>query len=153
MVRAAAVTALAGVDEPGTGGVLLDALGDPAKSVRAAAVRSLARRRETDAWNRVAERLQDEDEWPVVMAEAIGFARALCLADALPVLRRVVNRGLQPGAWEKDVELAAQAIETLALTGGPEVRSTLEAAMAPTAPALLRATAKRASRSRKRCKP
>ncbi len=153
MVRAAAVTALAEIDEPGTGDVLLDALGDPAKIVRAAAVRSLAGRKAKGTWKSVAERLQDEGEWPIVMAEAIGFARSLCLTDALPALRRVVNRGLEPDAWEKDVELAAQAIEAVAIIGGPEARTILKAAAAPTAPALLRVTAKRAARGKERCEP
>jgi HEAT repeat protein len=153
MVRAAAVEGLAGVMGSGSTRVLLEALRDPAEVVRAAAVRSLAQRKEKSAWESVEKRLQDEEEWPVVIAEAIGFARELCLQESAAALRQVVARGIEPGAWEKDVELAAQAVEALALIGGPEARAAIKAASGADAPALLRATARRAGRSSARCAP
>jgi hypothetical protein len=153
MVRAAAVEALTGVKGVGSSRVLSQALGDPAKVVRAAAVRSLAGRKEKGAWDKVAKRLQDEGEWPVVMTEAIAFARKLCLGESVAVLRQVVERGLEPRAWEKDVELAAQAVETLALIGSPEALLAVKEASAPGAPPLLRVTAKRAGRGGERCEP
>jgi hypothetical protein len=100
----------------------------------------------------VEKRLLDEGEWPVVMTEAVSFARRLCISRSAKTLRQVVDRGLKPEPWMPDVDLAALALETLVHIGAPEAESAIRAASSPAAPALLRTTADRAANSQDRCK-
>jgi HEAT repeat protein len=149
MVRAAALESFART--PGAVEVIVERLGDRAKRVRAAAIRELRIRRADAAWHSVAERLGDENEWPVVISEGIAYVRELCVRQGDEALSLVVDRGLKPKPWLPDVDLAANALEALSHLGGPVAESAIRAASSPDAPAILRENAERAARRTEHC--
>jgi HEAT repeat protein len=149
MVRAAALRALAGRD--GVAGVARRALADDALLVRAAAISALTEARDRGAVPLVAERFEDDGEWPLVLEAAIEYARAMCSAELVDGLGNVVARGLRTNAWEPDVEIAAVAIQALGEIGGEQAQAFLRRAMADTAPPSLRDAARRALRATARC--
>jgi hypothetical protein len=152
MVRAAALDGL--IDDPNGMSMLVRATEDPAKIVRATAIRTLLARADRLAWSAVERRLLDDNEWPRVNAEAVAFAKELCVAEAETALKKILDRGLQPKAWLPDVELAASALDALiALKGKENSQSLIESALAPFAPASIQAVAKQADRYEQPCKP
>jgi hypothetical protein len=151
MVRAAALGGL--VNDPNGKSVLIRAIEDPAKIVRATAIRTLLARADRLAWPSIERRLLDDNEWPRVNAEAIAFVKELCIVEAETALMKILERGLQPRAWLPDVELAASALDALiALKGKEKSQSLIESALVPFAPASIQAVAKQAERYGQPCK-
>jgi hypothetical protein len=107
-------------DSPAARSWFLAALSDPIAVVRASAIRALARVAAIDAWPKIDPALQNPEEYPEVIAEAVTFSRALCVRAAAPGLREVVTRGLKPEAWSADQELALAALEALSAFGGED---------------------------------
>ena len=142
LVRASAVEAIARA--AGARDVVRRALDDDAKGVRAAALRALTLRRDRGVLAAVGARMQDEDEWPEVLVEAIAYARALCTAELVEALAGVVRRGMRPNAWAPDVDVAVRAVEALASIGGDDADAVVRRAQSEVAPAALRIAAARA---------
>ncbi|MBN1654292.1 MAG: hypothetical protein JXA30_11025 [Deltaproteobacteria bacterium] len=152
MVRAAAVSEL--VSDPNAGKTIVRAIDDPAKIVRAAAIKTLLARKERRAWRVIEKRLLDDNEWPRVLAEAIAFAKELCIVESVDSLKRVFDRGLQPQSWLPDAELAASALDAIMFLKGKDgSKSFLESASVSFAPPSLQAVVKQANRYSKPCKP
>ena len=63
----------------------------------------------------------------------------------------LVHRGLKPNAWEPDVRIALEAIESLAALGGDAARLARAAAASPLAPAVFRLTVERAAAEKIAC--
>lgn len=150
LVREASMLALA--SDPQATPVLLAGIADPSENVRAAAIRALAARNERSAWSAVAKRLRNDDEWPVVLSAGVAFAGKLCLAEAPAALEAVVDRALRPDPWAPDVDVAIEAIDTLAAIGGPGADAVLKKASAESAPSALREAVARARKLGKRCR-
>jgi HEAT repeat protein len=136
-VRAAALDAISG--QPGAEPILRKGVGDGARIARAAAVRGLTAARIRDAWPLVKARLEDRQEWPEVLTEAVRFAAELCIADADKGLLRLLERGIKPDAWGPDAELAVQALEALLKLGGPARKAAMQLANSQAAPPSFRA--------------
>ncbi len=122
--------------------LLRASLNDPSRTVRRVAVELLAERRAREAWPLVRARLADPGEWPGVLAAALGFARALCIAEAEEPAWRLVERARKPNAWDPDVPVALEAIELLGRLGTPSARRRLRSllqAPPPFGPAARRA--------------
>lgn len=141
LVRAAATAALART--PLGAAVARRALADNAISVRTAGVRAIAESGDRSAWPLVAERLEDDDEWPSVIAEGVGLARARCIQEAAAPLGVVLRRGLRPDAWAPDVDLATLALRALVALGGEPGEEALRVASRATSPGALRAAVPR----------
>lgn len=105
-------------DSPGARRWFLEALSDPIAVVRASALRALTRVRAVDAWPKVEPALQNAEEYPEVITEAIAFSRTLCVRESIPSLQMVATRGLKPDAWTEDQTLAFEALEALSAFGG-----------------------------------
>ncbi|RLB47373.1 MAG: hypothetical protein DRJ42_25550 [Deltaproteobacteria bacterium] len=142
MVRAGATEALA--EASGALPVLRAAAGDRSKRVRAAAVRALTTRRERSAADVVAGRLEDADEWPMVIEAAIAYASELCVPALVDPLVTVLRRGLRPDAWAPDIDSAVLAIGALRDLGGPDAAAAIRSATSERAPGPIRAAAVRA---------
>lgn len=95
-------------------------LADPIAVVRASAIRALTRVRAIESWPKIEPALQNPEEYPEVIAEAVAFAQTLCVRAAVPGLRQVVTRGLKPDAWSADQELALSALEAISAFGGED---------------------------------
>jgi len=149
LVRASAIEALATSSRALP--VLRAAVGDHSSHVRTAAVGALRARRDPASWSVIEPRLRDDDEWPSVIEQGVGFARDLCLRQAGDALTVVLRRGLRPDAWAPDVDLALEAFEALVAIGGPAGADAMRVASRPTAPGPLRAAARRARQSPPRC--
>ncbi|MCB9633683.1 MAG: HEAT repeat domain-containing protein [Sandaracinus sp.] len=122
---------------------------DPARRVRAASIDALRVRADDSAWARIDARMNDDGEWPEVIAAGIRFARERCLEAAVPTLRGAVERGSRPDAWAPDVDLAVAAIDALVAIGGAEAEAVVQSAAAESSPPPLRA----AANSRERVTP
>ncbi|HET8937348.1 MAG TPA: HEAT repeat domain-containing protein [Polyangiales bacterium] len=107
-------------DSPDSRRWFVTELSDPIAIVRASAIRALARVGASESWSKIEPALQNPEEYPEVIAEAVSFSRALCVRAAIPGLRQVVTRGLKPDAWSVDQELALSALETLSAFGGAD---------------------------------
>lgn len=135
LVRVAALEALP--DGEASRGVMLGRLRDRLPVVRRAAILALLRVQDAGAWEEVAPRVADDNEYPQVIEAGITFAQQLCIKSASPILRRVVERGFAPDAWDPDRALAATAlralqalegraaVQSLAALGGPEVQANM----------------------------
>jgi hypothetical protein len=99
----------------------------------------------------VRQRLDDENEWPTVVTEAVQFARDLCIRDAAKPLLAVLRRGLKPNAWEPDVEVALVALEAVRHLGGDPAKSAIAMASSPAAPAGFKAAARLAEQQKPEC--
>jgi HEAT repeat protein len=139
LVRAAALDALPDVPQART--VTLAALKDKTPAVRATAIRSLLRTHSVMAWPQIAPMLENAEEYPEVIAEGISFAKSLCVSAAVPSLKTVVKRGLQPDAWTPDQELALGAIDALSAFGGEAASWARDRAVGPLVPKQLHAAA------------
>jgi HEAT repeat protein len=151
LVRAAALGVLP--DAGGGRGAMLEALHDPSPVVRTAAIRALRRVKAKDAWAAIEPLVMNAEEYPDVIGEGIGFARALCLAASAPTLQDVVKRGLRPNAWTADQELAFGALEGLTHLGGANAKWALQRSAAPNVPATIRTAAARAVNQLATCQP
>jgi HEAT repeat protein len=147
MVRSAAYDALAkhtgvlsSVIKTLEGGV-----SDPAKSVRASALRALTAARVITAWPVVEKVLQNDNEWPEVTIEAAGYARALCVRAAREPLVALLVRALKPDAAPFEAEVGGPVFEALADLGGEAAAAAQKIAARSTSPAGLKAMAKRAA--------
>ena len=109
-------------------------LADPIAVVRASAIRALARVGAIEVWPKIDPALQNPEEYPEVISEAVAFSRALCVREAVPGLRQVVARGLKPEAWSADQELALQALETISTFGGEDAAWAQKHASSPLVP-------------------
>ena len=116
MVRSQALLALAKSNSSTK--LLRASLDDHAFSVRAAAIAGLRVRGDKKAWPLVSQRLQDDDEWPQVLSEAIKYSGALCIKSSKDALLNLLKRGLKPNAWAPDSDIAMQAYDSLLRLGG-----------------------------------
>lgn len=123
--------------------VIRGALGDPNEGVRATAIAAIARAGDRGAWSLVAARLADDEEWPIVIAAGLEFARALCSQDAHDGVMAVLDRGLRGDAWAPDAELALVALETAVMIGGQLAADARRVAERAAAPEALRSAAQR----------
>jgi tetratricopeptide (TPR) repeat protein len=128
-------------------------LADPIAVVRASAIHSLMRVGASEAWPKIDPALHNPEEYPEVIAEAVSFARALCVHDAVPGLREVVTRGLKPDAWSQDQELALAALETISAFGGDDARWAAAHATAPQVPKEVQLAAAAATKHPPACAP
>ena len=149
MVRAAALDALGG--QEGAASVLLGGVSDSAHQVRAAAIRGLSRSGARDAWPKVKARLEDAEEWPEVLTEAVAFTGALCIAEGHKSLLALVRRGSKPDADAKDAELGVAALDVMRRLGGEAERSALAIAGSPAAPPAYRGAASHPLPAEQRC--
>jgi hypothetical protein len=129
------------------------ALKDKTPVVRASAIAALARVRAAESWLQVQPLLDNAEEYPEVLAQGIGFARALCLAAAVPSLRKIVARGIQPDAWTADQDLALSALETLSAFGGEAAAWARDHAVGPTVPKEVQLAAAAAAKRPAACHP
>jgi HEAT repeat protein len=148
-VRAAGVRALE--DYPKALPVLRAALRDPAHRVRAASITTLTAARDREAWPAIHKRLRDADEWPQVLSAAIGYVRSLCIREATGALVELLDRALEPKAWEPDVEVGVEVIGALRALGGEQAEQALERARAPAAPAALQDAVRQAREQVEAC--
>lgn len=141
MVRAAAVEALfrrpAGVD------AIRRSVRDRAAIVRRAAIATLTRAGDGEAWPLVRARLQDDDEWPRVTVAALRYVRQLCLTEAGEDVLEVLRRGIRPDAWAPDVDVAAVAMDVALRLGGATRQDASRIAAREDTPASIRAAARR----------
>jgi hypothetical protein len=86
-----------------------------------------------------------------VIAEAVNFAKSLCVVAAVPSLKTVVQRGLQPDAWTPDQELALSAIDALSAFGGEAAGWARDHAQGPSVPKQLYAAAAAAAQKGGSC--
>ncbi len=151
LVRIAALDELR--DEPGSAELLTSAVDDRTAVVRAAAIRGLRRQRTTAAWPKIGPHVLKSDEYPEVIAEGIGFAKALCIQDAGAALQEVVTRGLKPDAWPPDVDLALSALEALVALGGEHAAWALQRSAVPLVPEAMRKAMERDAKAGAGCMP
>jgi HEAT repeat protein len=151
LVRRSALNELP--DSPAARSWFLAELSDPIAVVRASAIRALARVGAIEAWPKIDPALQNPEEYPEVIAEAIAFSRALCVRAAVPGLRQVVTRGLKPEAWSADQELALAALETLNAFGGEDAEWAQKHASSPLVPKEVQLAAAAASKRPSACAP
>ena len=121
--------------------------------VRTAAIRGLRRQRVVAAWPAIAAHVEAAQEYPEVIAEGIGFARAFCVQDASAALQAVATRGLRPDAWGPDQELGLRALEALGSLGGDAGAWALGQAGNPIVPPALRTSLERLAKSAAPCVP
>jgi hypothetical protein len=121
--------------------------------VRASAIRALARVGALEAWPKIDPALQNPEEYPEVISEAVAFSRALCVHAAVPGLQQVVSRGLKPEAWSADQELALAALETLSAFGGEAAAWAQKRASAPVVPKEVQLAAAAAAKRPPACAP
>jgi hypothetical protein len=131
--------------------VLRAALADSAHRVRAAALHGLAHAGAREAWPQVKALLEDKQEWPEVLTEAVAFSGALCIAEARKPLLSLLRRGAEPDADAKDADLGEAALDVLRRLGGEAERSALAIAASPASPAALRAAAQHPLAKEQRC--
>lgn len=151
LVRAAALGGLP--DGSGARAAMLESLHDPSPVVRTAAIRALRRVRAKEVWASVEPLAMNAEEYPEVIGEGIGFARALCIDVAATTLQDVVKRGLRPNAWTADQELAFAALEALTHLAGANAKWALQRSAAPNVPANIRTAAARAVNQLATCQP
>jgi HEAT repeat protein len=151
LVRAAALAVLP--DGSSGRAAMLDGLYDHSPVVRAAAIRALRRVHAADAWKKIEPIVLNAEEYPDVIGEGVGFARALCVEAAAESLQDVVKRGLRPNAWTADQELAFGALEALTHLGGANAKWALQRSAAPNVPATIRTAAARAVNQLATCRP
>jgi hypothetical protein len=132
LVRRAALDELP--DSPAARTWFTAELADPIAVVRASAIRALARVGANEAWSKIDPALQNPEEYPEVIAEAVAFSRALCVRAAIPGLQQVVARGLKPEAWSADQELALSALEAISTFGGEDAVWAQKRAASPLVP-------------------
>ena len=143
MVRSAAYEALA--KHSGVAATLEGGVSDPAKGVRASALRALTVARVATAWPVVEKVLRNDNEWPEVTIEAAAYARALCVQAAREPLVALLVRALKPDAAAFEAEVGGPVFEALADLGGEAAASAQQIAARNTSPAGLKAMAKRAA--------
>lgn len=141
MVREAAVRALA--EQPEAREVLRAAVHDRSARVRKAAIGALRRAQDRAAWPLVRARLLDRDEWPQVMAEGLEYVRDLCIEEADDAVVALIRRGLRPGPWPPDVDVAALAVDVALTLGGEAAEQARQVEAREDAPASMRAAARR----------
>jgi HEAT repeat protein len=151
MVRAASVERLTGAKAAEQ--VLERAVVDRAHQVRAAAIRALAIAGSRAAWPVVDARLEDPDEFPEVVAEAVQFARTLCVAQASPALLGLMRKGLKPDAPASDVDTSMLAFEALTQLGGTAAQSALALTKGAMVPSAFRTAAQLSLRHPPTCVP
>lgn len=148
MVRAAAARALA--DEPVARPALRAAVADRSPEVRVAAIRALSAASDREAWPVVEARLLAEQEWPRVLEAALDYVDRLCPPRASAAVHRVLRRGLRPGAWPPDVDLAALAASIAPRVGDDAAELARAATAREEVPASIRRAA-RAGAEREAC--
>jgi hypothetical protein len=141
VVRAAALDALS--EFPGAEPLLRRGVADSAHQARAAAIRGLTKARVTTAWPLVKNRLEDHDEAPDVLADAVQFARALCIADAARSLASLLRRGAEPDASSYESDVGLLALGALIDLGGEPAAAALKTARGRAAPTGFRAVAEK----------
>ena len=151
MVRRAALDELP--DSPAARSWFVAELADPIAVVRASAIRALARVHAIEAWPKIDPALQNPEQYPEVISEAVAFSRALCVREAVPGLRQVVERGLKPEAWSADQELALSALETISAFGGEDAAWAQKHASSPMVPKEVQLAAAAAAKRPPECAP
>jgi hypothetical protein len=130
---------------------LTAAVGDRSSPVRAAAIRALRRQHAASAWPVIAPHVADGTEYPEVIAEGIGFAKALCVTQAATELRDVVTRGLKPDAFPPDVDLALSALDALITLGGEHAAWAVARSNVPMVPEPMRREMQRLAKAGAAC--
>lgn len=120
LVRAEAAQALApsAAGRAETRAALATAIADRAPRVRRAAIEAVTAARLGDAWSAVRARLEHDDEPLEVRTAGLFYVRALCLAEATPVLVKLARKVLSPSATDDDNQLAVEALRVLHDLGG-----------------------------------
>ena len=149
MVRQAAIEAL--FDRPGARGTLRAAIRDRSPRVRRAAIDAATRAGDREAWPLIRARLEDDDEWPQVAIEALRYVRELCVEEAGELVLRALRRGLRPGAWAPDVDVAGVAVDLAMRLGGETAEQAARIAGREDAPPAIRAILARSQREPARC--
>lgn len=149
MVREAAVAAL--FDRPAGREAVRRSIRDRSPRVRRAALRTVTRAGDREAWSLVRARLEDDDEWPQVTIEALRYVRELCLTDAGELVLGVVRRGMRPGAWAPDVDVAAVAVDLALHLGGETAERAATIAGRESTPSGIRAVLDRGAGRRETC--
>ncbi|MCB9591677.1 MAG: HEAT repeat domain-containing protein [Sandaracinaceae bacterium] len=142
MVRAASLTAL--FDRPAGREAILAGIGDHSPRVRHAALAATTRGGvRQPALPLVIGRLEDDDEWPRVTLEALRWVSELCVEDAGEAVVGVIRRGVRPGAWAPDVDVAAVAADLAIRLGGETARDAEAIAQRAGAPESVRVAVER----------
>ena len=109
--------------------------------------------RARDAWATILERISRENEWPEVVTEGVRFARAMCVQDSAEILVELLERGLEPNAWEPDQRVGMEAFEALVDLGGEARENALAAAAAALSNPGFKREAERALKRPPACTP
>ncbi|HJL07516.1 MAG TPA: HEAT repeat domain-containing protein [Polyangiaceae bacterium LLY-WYZ-15_(1-7)] len=145
LVRASGLRALEEVERARP--VVRAAVRDRSRHVRAAAIDTLRDAGDAEAWPRIRERMEDDDEWPLVTRAGVAYVRARCLEEGIPALGAVLERALVANPWLPEIEAAAEAVEALAAIGGAAAEPWLERAASDLAPAAVRQAAEQRGRA------
>jgi hypothetical protein len=132
--------------------LFVTSLKDKAATVRASAVQALQRVDAASAWPAVKPLLENAEEYPEVIAAGVAYARGLCVHDAVPSLKAVVKRGMQPEAWSADQELALAALEALSDFGGDAAAWARDHAVGPLVPKEVHVAAAEAAKRPANCR-
>jgi hypothetical protein len=133
--------------------VWVSAIKDRTPTVRAAAVRALAHAHAAEAFDQIQPLLDNAQEYPEVIAEAVAFAKGLCVSRSAPSLQAVAVRGLKPDAWSADQELALSALDALSSLGGESAKWAHDHAEGPLVPKAVQSAAAAAVAKPASCRP
>lgn len=149
LVRVAALVRLG--SEPAAVATVREAIGDPNRGVRAAAISAASQGRDPEAWPMIQVRLENRHEWPEVLAAGVSYIGATCQTEGVPTLIRLIRRVYGGRVRAVDQRLAAEAAMTLRSFAGEEVSNELRRLEAPHAPAYLRRVLQNASHLPRSC--
>ncbi len=141
MVRAAAVNAL--FDRTAGRDAIRRATRDRSPRVRRAALSASTRAGDRGATPLVVQRLEDEDEWPTVIAQGLRYVGELCVTEAGEAVLAVLRRGIRPGAWAPDVDVAEVAADLAIRLGGETAEDAMAIANRSGTPESIRAVVER----------
>ncbi|MBI5501181.1 MAG: HEAT repeat domain-containing protein [Deltaproteobacteria bacterium] len=137
LVRGAAAVAFLRGEWPGDD-VARRLLADPSADVRERVVLALDDRADESALGMLAEVVEEHRERLELRQRALAALTRVCWADLKPLVVRMVEWSIQPGANRGDQALALDAIRALGTAGPSGIRSLLEEIVreAPVAPML-----------------
>ena len=142
LVRMAAADALAAAPPAlGTGPALSRAIEDPSPHVRAHVISALGAQKASGQLEKIRERLQDEDEYPMVRAAAAQAVGALCDSESLGTLTEYAHKLTDPTADPASHLVGAASLLALRALRPPDLAERLAPLQAKTAPAQARQAA------------